>query len=84
ATVTPDDFVALLRGTAREGLLEQAGDGTLLLGPLGEQTVQARDFYALFESAAEWRLMTGPRTLGTIPLTNAIAKGNLVVFAGRR
>jgi ATP-dependent Lhr-like helicase len=84
ATVTPDDFIGLLRGTARNDLLEQATDGTLLLGPLGEQTVQSRDFYASFESAAEWRLMAGTRTLGTIPLTNAIAKGNLVVFAGRR
>lgn len=86
ASVTPGDFVELLRGAARPeiGLIEQAPDGTLLLGTRGEQLVQSRDFYALFESAAEWRLVAGTRTLGTIPLSNAIAKGNLVVFAGRR
>lgn len=86
AMVTPGDFVELLRGAARSeiGLIEQAPDGTLLLGTRGEQLVQSRDFYALFESAAEWRLVAGTRTLGTIPLSNVIAEGNLVVFAGRR
>lgn len=86
ASVTAGDFIELLRGAARPeiGLIEQAPDGTLLLGTRGEQLVQSRDFYALFESAAEWRLVAGTTTLGTIPLTNSIAIGNLVVFAGRR
>lgn len=86
ASVTPGDFAELLRGLARDEarFIEQAPDGTLLLGERGERLVQSREFYALFDSGAEWRLVAGTRTLGTIPLTNAIAKGNLVVFAGRR
>ncbi|AWN42588.1 DEAD/DEAH box helicase [Methylobacterium durans] len=86
ASVTPADFAELLRGAARKeaGLIEQAPDGTLLLGERGERLVHAREFYALFDSGAEWRLVAGTRSLGTIPLTNAISKGNLVVFAGRR
>lgn len=86
ASVTPADFAELLRGAARaeSRLIEQAPDGALMLGPAGERLVYARDFYALFESADEWRLIAGTRPLGTIPLSNAIVPGNLVVFAGRR
>jgi ATP-dependent Lhr-like helicase len=86
ASVTPTDFIELLRGAAHEqvGLVEQAPDGTLLLGERGEQLVQSREFYALFESDAEWRLLHGARPLGTIPLSNVITVGGLVVFAGRR
>lgn len=86
ASVTPADFAELLRGAARKeaGLIEQAPDGTLLLGERGERLVHSREFYALFDSGAEWRLVAGTRSLGTIPLVNAISKGNLVVFAGRR
>ncbi|AWN35090.1 DEAD/DEAH box helicase [Methylobacterium radiodurans] len=86
ASVTSADFVELLRGAAHErvGLIEQAPDGTLLLGERGEHLVQSREFYALFESEAEWRLLHGGRPLGTIPLGNVITVGGLVVFAGRR
>ncbi|ACK86171.1 DEAD/DEAH box helicase [Methylorubrum extorquens] len=86
ASVTPGDFAELLRGLARAetALIEQAPDGTLLLGERGERLVHSREFYALFDSGAEWRLVTGTRALGTIPLSNAISKGNLVLFAGRR
>jgi ATP-dependent Lhr-like helicase len=86
ATVTSADFIELLRGMAdtQVGLIEQAPDGTLLLGESGERLVHAREFYALFESNAEWRLIAGGRALGTIPLSNVITVGSLVVFAGRR
>lgn len=86
ATVTPADYIELLRGMAdtQVGLIEQAPDGALLLGESGERLVNAREFYALFESNAEWRLITGCRALGTIPLSNVVTVGSLVVFAGRR
>lgn len=86
ASVTSADFVELLRHVASKevGLVEQAPDGTLMLGARGEPLVQAKEFYALFESGPEWKLVVGARPLGTIPLTNVVAVGNLVVFAGRR
>jgi ATP-dependent Lhr-like helicase len=55
-----------------------------MLGDQGERLVLSRDFYAMFQGDQEWRLAVGTKTLGTIPLSNAVAKGNLVVFAGRR
>ncbi|SFJ74709.1 ATP-dependent helicase Lhr and Lhr-like helicase [Bosea sp. OK403] len=86
ASVTSADFVALVRHVASKEvrLVEQASDGTLMLGERGEPLVQAKEFYALFESGPEWKLVVGAKPLGTIPLTNVVAVGNLVVFAGRR
>ena len=55
-----------------------------MFGEQGERLVLARDFYAMFQGDQEWRLVLGSKTLGTIPLSNPVAKGNLVVFAGRR
>lgn len=84
--MTPIDYADLLRcATAPQTkLIEQAPDGTLMLGERGEQIVQSRDFYALFQGEAEWRLVVGPKVLGTIPISNVVATGNLVLFAGRR
>lgn len=86
ASVTSVDFAELLRHVASKEvrLVEQAPDGTLMLGERGEPLVQAKEFYALFESGPEWKLVVGAKPLGTIPLTNVVAVGNLVVFAGRR
>ncbi|MBM7406243.1 MULTISPECIES: DEAD/DEAH box helicase [Sphingomonas] len=80
------EYAALLRGAGRKdvGLLEQTSGGLLMLGPEGERVTAAHDFYAVFETDDEWRLVTGGRTLGTVPITNVLAIGALVGFAGRR
>lgn len=85
-SVFPKDFVDLLRHAASPSvsIIEQAPDGVLMLGKRGEQLTLSRDFYAMFQGDQEWRLVIGSKTLGTIPLSNAVAKGNLVVFAGQR
>lgn len=84
--LAPSDYADILRGAARDGvdLLEQAPDGLLLLGSEGEKLVDGRDFYAVFATDEEWRLVAGGRTLGTVPLTNVLGIGSLVGFAGRR
>ncbi len=84
--LAPADLAALLRGMAdaEAGLIEQAPDGLLMLGREGERITERRDFYANFETDEEWTLVAGGRTLGTIPLANAIAIGGLIGFAGRR
>lgn len=80
------DLANLLRGMAdpEVGLLEQSPDGLLMLGRIGERITVSRDFYANFDTEEEWRLIAGGRSLGTIPLSNAVAVGVLVGFAGRR
>ncbi len=56
--INAGDFATLLRhmGNKDVRLLEQASDGTLMLGEAGELIVQSRSFFAVFESAEEWRL----------------------------
>jgi ATP-dependent Lhr-like helicase len=86
ADLTKADYVELLRGAAAPevALIEQASDGTIMLGAQGEGLTRGRDFYAIFESDEEWRLVTGGRLLGTIPLSNVIGVGSIVGFAGQR
>lgn len=84
--ISQSDFAILLRhlGDGNVRLIEQAPDSTLMLGPAGEEIVQSRDFFAVFETAEEWRLTSGGRTLGTLPISFPVHKDSLVVFAGRR
>lgn len=85
-TVGPADFADLLRGMARSepALIEQAPDGSIMLGPLGERLTSSRDFYANFASDEEWRIVHRDKTLGTLPIVNALAIGSIISFAGRR
>lgn len=86
ATFSQGDFAILLRhmGSEKVKLIEQAPDNILMLGPDGEKIVQSRDFFAVFEVAEEWRLTSGGRALGTLPISFPVHKDSLVVFAGRR
>ncbi|TGV93760.1 DEAD/DEAH box helicase, partial [Mesorhizobium sp. M2D.F.Ca.ET.145.01.1.1] len=80
------DYVELLRAMAspEQRLIEQASDGTIMLGEVGERLTSARDFYAIFPTDEEWRLVSGGRTLGTIPISNAVGVGAVISFAGQR
>jgi ATP-dependent Lhr-like helicase len=86
APISATDYAQLLRGAAAEGndLIEQAPDGTLMLAQMGERLAFGKDFYAIFESDDEWRLVSSGRTLGTVPIANVLGIGSLVGFAGRR
>ena len=83
---TPDDFMRLLRNMAASEppLIEQAPDGTLMLGPLGERLTDRYDFYAVFRTDEEYRIVTQGRTLGTIPIDQPLQPGDYLIFAGRR
>ncbi|MEY9142336.1 DEAD/DEAH box helicase [Bradyrhizobium elkanii] len=86
ASISTAHFALLLRhlGSQAVRFIEQAGDGTLMLGQEGEKVGQSRSFFAVFESNEEWRLTTGGRTLGTLPIMHPVHKEGLVVFAGQR
>ncbi|HET9662456.1 MAG TPA: DEAD/DEAH box helicase [Thermomicrobiales bacterium] len=77
-------FISVLRDLGSAGLIEQMSDGTLVLGPQGERIVERFDFYAAFTTAAEWRLVTGTRSLGTLPISFPLIVGNYLIFGGRR
>ncbi|MET9225839.1 DEAD/DEAH box helicase [Lentzea sp. NPDC003310] len=77
-------FLQLMRDLGEAGLIQQEPDGLLLLGGVGEVIVNHYSFYAAFTGGDEYRLVSGNRTLGTIPVVNPIMPGQLLIFAGRR
>jgi len=77
-------FVRLLRAMAAADLVVQSGDGMLLHGQTGERIVNHYAFYSAFHTPQEWRLVADGQPLGTLPITQPLAEGGLLIFAGRR
>jgi ATP-dependent Lhr-like helicase len=80
----PARFGRLLRAMAARDLIVQAGDGSLLHGQVGERAVNHYSFYSAFQTPEEWRLVADGRPLGTLPITQPLIIGGLLIFAGRR
>lgn len=77
-------FVQLLRAMADKDLVIQASDGLLLHGQVGERHVNHYEFYAAFKTAEEWRLVSGSKTLGAVPISHPLWTGATLIFGGRR
>ena len=84
--VEPSVFADLLRslGSFDNRLIEQAPDGTLMLGETGERLVEHYNFYSVFETPEEFRVISGNRQLGMLPIDSPLAPEMMIVFAGRR
>ena len=82
--LTQREFADLLRGLAEREVLIQDPRGLLLHGPLGERMIGHYSFYAAFASDEEFRLVSGSRTLGSIPISRPLEANSYVIFAGRR
>jgi len=82
--ITVPQFKSLLRGLADEELLNQAGDGDLIMGLTGEKLTRHYDFYAAFWSPDEYRLVANEKTIGTLPITSPLVEGKLLIFGGQR
>lgn len=84
--VSQDAFAGVLRslGSTDHRLIEQAPDGTLLLGEVGERIVDHYDFYAVFQSHDEYRVVYEGKDLGTLPILAVLAPGMTIIFSGRR
>ncbi|TDC60704.1 DEAD/DEAH box helicase [Actinomadura sp. GC306] len=82
--VDPHLFKMLLRDLGEADLLRQEKDGLLLHGGEGEHIVNHHTFYAAFHTPDEYRLVSGGRTLGSLPLAYPLVPGDLMIFAGRR
>ena len=77
-------FVQFLRALGEKDLIVQSSDDTLLLGGAGERVVNHFSFYAAFVTPEEYRLVSGERTLGTLPIYFPLAEGMYLIFGGRR
>ncbi len=85
-TVDSALFDRLLRqlGDPDIALIEQASDGTLLLGREGERVVEHYSFYAVFHTPQEYRVVHDTKTLGTIPVDMPLTPDMTIIFVGRR
>ena len=83
-TVDQETFVALLRAMGEADLVTQDAEGLLLHGSVGEKLVNHFSFYTAFTTEDEYRLVTGGRTLGSLPVEYPISTGSLLIFSGRR
>ncbi len=77
-------FADVLKSMGSHKLLMQASDGLLLHGQLGERIVNHYSFYAAFAAPEEYRLVTGARTIGTLPIDRPVSEGSYLIFGGRR
>lgn len=79
-------YVQLLRAMRATDppLIEQAPDGTLMLGPLGETITSNYDFYSVFVTADEFAIVFDGKTLGTLSISNALGPDDFIIFGGRR
>ena len=84
--VSPATFGRLLRdlGTPETALIEQAPDGTLLLGSQGEKLVDHYSFYAVFQTAEEFRVVANGKPIGSLPAANLFIPDMTIIFSGRR
>lgn len=77
-------FAAFLRSLGEQHLIMQSSDGLLLHGQIGERIVNHYSFYTAFSTPEEYRLVSGDRTLGTLPIDRPVTEGSLLIFGGRR
>ena len=82
--VDGDLFGQLLHCLGEQHILTQTSDGALALGDRGETIVDHYSFYVAFVTPDEYRLVAGTKTLGTMPITQPLATGSYLIFAGQR
>jgi len=66
------------------GLLTQLASGEMVVGAEGEKLTNHYTFYAVFNTPEEFRIVTGNRTLGTIPVDSPLLPDQHIIFGGRR
>ena len=77
-------FADLLRSLAATELIRQLHTGEVVLDLAGERIVNHYSFYSAFQTTEEYRLTSGGRNLGTLPISYPLFPGLYVIFGGRR
>lgn len=77
------EFMDLVRHLGQKELLVQESSGLLLHGMVGEKFVNHYSFYAAFAADEEFRIVSGGRLLGTLPVSQLLTPGQRILFAGK-
>ncbi|MCE5232384.1 MAG: DEAD/DEAH box helicase [Mizugakiibacter sp.] len=81
--VSKDAFAELLHTLGQKEILTQDHSGLLLHGPIGDKIVNHYSFYAAFSSDEEFRIVSGGKALGTLPVSQMMTPGQRILFGGR-
>ncbi|MCX8505588.1 MAG: DEAD/DEAH box helicase [Alphaproteobacteria bacterium] len=76
-------FLGLLRQLGSKDLIVQDPSGLILLGGLGEKMVNHYSFYAAFASEEEFRIVSGSKNLGSLPVSQLVTIGQMIIFGGK-
>ncbi|WP_405078066.1 DEAD/DEAH box helicase [Pectobacterium versatile] len=79
-----NDFKNLLKHMGANSLLTQLASGEMVIGAEGEKLTNHYTFYAVFNTPEEFRIITGNRTLGTVPVDSPLLPDQHIIFGGRR
>ncbi|KFD22987.1 ATP-dependent helicase [Yokenella regensburgei ATCC 49455] len=82
--VSIDDFKTLLKHMGEHQFLTQLSSGEMTLGVEGERLVNQYTFYTVFSVPEEFRIVTGSKTLGAIPVDSPLIPDQNIIFGGRR
>lgn len=81
--VSKEAFAELLRALGQREILTQDHSGLLLHGRIGDKIVNHYSFYAAFSSDEEFRIVSGGKALGTLPVSQMMTSGQRILFGGR-
>lgn len=79
-----NDFKSLLKHMGANSLLTQLASGEMVIGAEGGKLTNHYTFYAVFNTPEEFRIITGNRTLGTVPVDSPLLPDQHIIFGGRR
>lgn len=78
------EFKSLLIHMGKTELITQLGSGEITLGIEGERISGHYTFYASFKTPEEFRVISGSKNLGTLPIDSLVLVGQHIVFGGLR
>jgi ATP-dependent Lhr-like helicase len=81
--VSNDDFTALIKSLVNREIVGQDANGLLLFTEKGERMAGHFSFYAAFSSENEYRIVSGEKTLGTLPVNSSLQVNDFIIFAGK-
>ncbi|MGB8701980.1 MAG: DEAD/DEAH box helicase, partial [Thermosynechococcaceae cyanobacterium] len=81
--VNPTMFAQLLRCLGQHDLIQQSGDGSLLLAPAGDRLVGHYSFYSAFATAQEYRILHQGQAIGNLPTQMPLVPGMQIIFGGQ-
>lgn len=82
--VDAGSFADVLRSLGGYELIRQIHTGEVVLDLAGERIVNHYSFFTAFQTAEEYRLTSGGRNLGTLPISQPLFPGVYLIFGGRR